>query len=353
MGVVDVDIQNSEGHTTLHIAAMLGHAGVVHSLMAAGGLGLLEKRSNEGKTALDYASSCGHSQVERVLRELQEDLTSQVRQKKEMWTNAEELAAKYAENKDGNLLSVAEYTQVVFCLLMAASQTNQENLATNKFNSEPKDLVCGEFQDAAHGLAKVLNVEEDQVVQKALEGIEAIEEEVIALGDRNVSLQLYYILWEKAKEKICPNGVRDKGNTGRSLEYFVKHEAATSAKLKDAEVVALRLYTTSAFSSINNPLRDQNRIDKGEPHPLPATVWLIASAIKKLRSIGSGHEVALSEKVLWRGLKNIKPTDKFTAVGGTEVLVKKSSFVCGLVHVIYIKKATVNICACNMLLSRQ
>ncbi len=285
MNVVALDVQDSEGCTALHTAAMLGHAGVVHVLLAAGGLGLMEKRSNEGKTAHDYASSCGHNHVVRVLMEVQENLTSQVREKKEMWARAEEMAAVYREKQEGTLLTVEEYTEIVYSLLLATSQANQENSVTNKFNGEPKDLVCGEFQDAAHGLAKLLNVEEDTVVQNSLEGIEAIEEEVMALGDRNVALQLYYILWEQAKEKVFPNGVRDKGNTGKSLEFFVKHEIATNAKLKDAEVVALRLYTTSAFSRINNPLRDLSRISSGQSHPLPATVWLIASAIKKVKPI--------------------------------------------------------------------
>ncbi len=341
MGLVDLSIQDSEGRTPLHLAAMLGHAGVVHLLLAAGGLNLLDKRSNEGKTAHDYATSCGHSHVERVLMELQENLTSQMRKKKDMWARAEEMGAAYRENQGDALLSVEDYTEIVNCLLMATSDSEpeqQENLVTNKFNGEPKDLICGEFQDAAHGLSRLLNVEEDEVVSNSLEGVEAIEEEVMALGDKNVALQLYYILWEEAKEKLFPNGVRDKGNTGKSLDYFVKHETATSAKLKDAEVVALRLYTTSAFSKINNPLRDQSRINDKVPHPLPVTVWLITSAIKKLRSIGSGNDVALTEKVLWRGLKDIKPTDRFTSVGGTEVCDCIYIYVSAYIHMfIYAK----------------
>jgi hypothetical protein len=104
-----------------------------------------------------------------------------------------------------------------------------------------------------------------------------------------------------------------------SLQDFINDENSEIAGLKEAEVVALRLYTTPAFQQINNPLRDMERITGGAPHPLPVTVMLIASGIKKLRSVHADKDVATQTVVLWRGMKNIKPTDKFAEEGGTEV----------------------------------
>jgi hypothetical protein len=149
--------------------------------------------------------------------------------------------------------------------------------------------------------------------------VAAIEEEVNALGNRDVIQQLGYILWQPAKEKKFANGVRDKGHAGMWLSDFVQHEHARTAELEEAEVVALRLYTTSAFQQINSPLRDQERIRSKKPHPLPVTVMLISKAIKKLRAVNSHSDSAREPLVLWRGMKNVRPTDHFATNGGTEV----------------------------------
>ena len=51
--------------------------------------------------------------------------------------------------------------------------------------------------------------------------------------------------------------------------------------LSKAHVAALRLYTTAAYKTINNPLRDAGRTAE---HPLPVTVYLLSEAIKRLRA---------------------------------------------------------------------
>jgi hypothetical protein len=113
----------------------------------------------------------------------------------------------------------------------------------------------------------------------------------------------------------------DKGHEGMVLRDFVEHEHSRTAELDEAEVVALRLYTTSAFRHINSPLRDQARISSGTPHPLPVTVMLITKGIKKLRAIDASADAAIQSMVLWRGVHNVRPTDSFAVKGGTEVCV--------------------------------
>jgi hypothetical protein len=115
--------------------------------------------------------------------------------------------------------------------------------------------------------------------------------------------------------------VRDRGHAGMRLGDFLRHPNCATAQLEEEEVVALRLYTTSAFQQINGPLRDEKRIERGEPHPLPVTVMLIASGIRKLRAISAQSKEATQTAVLWRGMKNVKATDKFVKSGGTEVCV--------------------------------
>lgn len=46
-------------------------------------------------------------------------------------------------------------------------------------------------------------------------------------------------------------------------------------------MLALRLYTTAVFKSLNEPLRAGQK-----PHPMPATVGYLHSGIKKLRENG-------------------------------------------------------------------
>eukprot|EP00959_Pyramimonas_sp_CCMP1952_P018709 395340-Pyramimonas_sp.AAC.1 len=48
---------------------------------------------------------------------------------------------------------------------------------------------------------------------------------------------------------------RDRGNMGLSLDDFCGKPEAKIAKLSRAEVAALRLYTSSSFRLVNNPLR--------------------------------------------------------------------------------------------------
>jgi hypothetical protein len=125
--------------------------------------------------------------------------------------------------------------------------------------------------------------------------------------------------------------MRDEGRGPVRLQDFVNHENARAADLKEAEVVALRLYTTSAYKEINQPLREEKK------HPLPVTVMLIASGIKKLCSLNSSSKAATEVKTFWRGLTDIQLTQVFTERGGTEVCMYACMHVCMCVCVyIYI-----------------
>jgi hypothetical protein len=231
---------------------------------------------------------------------------------------AEQMASEYDQNKTREPLTSQEYTETV-CNLLLRTSIGLNDAAQAKFTVEPKDLVCGEFAHAAKGFYRLLNVSEDEIFKRALSGVAAIVKEVSELGDRDVIEQLDYILWQTAEEKMFPIGMRDKGHAGMRLEDFVNHEHSLSVGLQEAEVVALRLYTTSAFKQINGPLRDQERISSGKPHPLPVTVSLITRGIKKLRAINADSDDAVKSKVLGRGMRNVKPTDLFASKGGPEL----------------------------------
>ena len=109
------------------------------------------------------------------------------------------------------------------------------------------------------------------------------------------------------------------GGRGKVLADFANHPKAQMAELDEAEVAALRLYTTAAFVSINAPLRDLQRRERKEPHPLALTVLLIRDAVLKLRAVEAMSEAANQQFELYRGMRNVTVPEEFMAIGGTEL----------------------------------
>lgn len=103
---------------------------------------------------------------------------------------------------------------------------------------------------------------------------------------------------------------------GMAFADFVQHPHSRIARLQEPHVLALRLYTTAAFRSLNVPLRD-TRAER-PPHPFPITVNYIREGISQLRAAAQQHynDDTLD---LWRGLKNLKAGAEFQRHGGTEL----------------------------------
>ncbi len=303
----NLSVKGRSGLTALHLAAIGGHTKVITALANAGGLTLLTEKSTEGKFAHEYAALHNHANAEKELINL-------------FCIQSADSAAAAASMSC--ILSKENIKDMVLHILSHTYPTIQQGPGVpipEKFVTESSLLVCGEFEHAARGFYELLNVCEGEVSKRASRGVAAIEEEVAALGDQQVMDELDYILHQKASEKELQNGVCDQGHEGMLLKDFVSYTNTKTAKLEEQEVVALRLYTTSAFQQINGPLRDQERIKQGKEHPLPVTVTLIARGIKKLRTVGADTNEATGQKILWRGMCNVKPSDQFAQKGGTEV----------------------------------
>ena len=158
----------------------------------------------------------------------------------------------------------------------------------------------------------------------------------------------------------------DDGRSGHTLDYFVSHPSARAACLLKEHVVCLRLYTTAAFRSINNPLRelvrgshpigpyrsflalaprptpDKTNLQPATPpapstttltqassssastdaaaprHPLPVTVAYLTDGIRKLRAVNAKEDDANEHVDLWRGMRNLELPEDFRSTGGTE-----------------------------------
>eukprot|EP00962_Isochrysis_galbana_P026866 scaffold8381_cov51-Isochrysis_galbana.AAC.1 len=84
------------------------------------------------------------------------------------------------------------------------------------------------------------------------------------------------------------------------LADFARLPVARRGMLEEAHVVALRLYSTSAFVVLNLPMRNlKMRTDSrgfrvpreppqlAAPHPLPVTMAFIYEGLKRLRAVNA------------------------------------------------------------------
>ena len=204
-------------------------------------------------------------------------------------------------------------------------EKNQNGSGTNKFISYIAGDINAGTMDLKRGL---LGIKEDEDYDEENRE-QAIVNEVNKLTCDNcdkIKETLNYIIHEKAeaKEDENGNGIRDEGNEGKTLEDFMETEQCKTARLKRHHVIALRLYTTLCYKVINDSLRERGRLlsgergERGDPHPLPATVLSINEGIKKLRDLAISQFQKDSKMTLWRGLK-VKDTNlDFVRNGGIE-----------------------------------
>jgi hypothetical protein len=189
-------------------------------------------------------------------------------------------------------------------------------------------LQTGLPETAARGLEDRMCVQtiRSKYYERIAKEVEGIQDEVSELtagsadseevsNVQEIKALLHYIRFEPTSEKRYKNGVRDHGRCSMTLSNFMSDPKVAAAGLSEAEVVAMRLYTTIAFLFMNGPLRDDNRHRRGEPCPLPVTTYFAWNGVKKLRAlhVGSG------ETILWRGMRNREVANCFMQQGGTEL----------------------------------
>ena len=186
-----------------------------------------------------------------------------------------------------------------------------------RFMGEFRDLVVGLPEAAATGLCEFIQANEQQVHKELARGTACVVDEWKKAADNGFASEsdldnLWYVLdgeagsgdkfqlhslgWKRDCDPetgdLLPERERE-GGTPMRLQDFVDHPSARQARLTENHVLALRLYTTSAFRNINSPLR---QLEHGHvagaaasprlqrPHPLPCTLFLIYDGLKKLRA---------------------------------------------------------------------
>ncbi len=219
----------------------------------------------------------------------------------------------------GGALSDAEREQIMIAVRTEVAVCAQWS---RLFEGVLYDLKTGEAKLAARGMDDRMCVDQAVFYARVAKGVDGIKEEVAEFSTGSPEdlaefcEMVKYVMNERTSEKQYPNGIRDHGRKNVDLMHFLTDPTAQEARLNVAEAVSARLYSTSVYKPMNNPLRDDERYAKREPVPLPVMSYWAASAIKKLRAVKKADNGAV---VVWRGMRNVRVTKAFMKEGGTEL----------------------------------
>ena len=206
-----------------------------------------------------------------------------------------------------------------------------------KYSSTARDYILGEPSVAALGLDVYMKqgFSDYWVLPNSCEdALAAIEKEFRVHGTDEDREWFDYIRNHAASEHACKQGLRDEGRGSVRLQDFVASKQAVSAHLNLAHVLALRLYTSPAFSSLNIPLRTYKCDADGKvmlppsmkaPHSFPITVFYIREAILKLRAVESINGTQGQFQIMWRGNKDLVVSDDCLSRGGVETAIISTS----------------------------
>jgi len=187
-----------------------------------------------------------------------------------------------------------------------------------------RQMRIGKEDKGAAGIWEAMGVyklsTQNLVQNQALREIEQEFTTVCGHCDQDDIAIYQYVCTGVALEFLQPNGkTRDKGHHGMTLEDFCAKPAARDAKLTEAHVLALRLYTSNSYYRINNPLREPT---DGTPAPYAATTFYIREALLRLRGLLKKKDFP---KTFYRGMKDMEVMDEFVKQGGTEMACMSTS----------------------------
>jgi len=236
---------------------------------------------------------------------------------------------RYPWSNPNDPLTWNEY-DIIENAVRESSKSSSEFFNETKFSSNLNELLTGAPKTAALGLDAFMG--QSMALPDNIDGVAAIEKEIARNGTDSDKKWLNYILYEPASNVQDDWGFRDEGHNGLYLETFYQHPNSRTAGLSRAHVLALRLYTSRFYLSLNNPLRKFKRDGNGDlihplsmeaPHQFPISIAFIDDGIRRLRSVEAEENkkngVGSKEVILWRGMRDTKSSDEFLRSGGVEV----------------------------------
>jgi hypothetical protein len=176
----------------------------------------------------------------------------------------------------------------------------------DKYIAAENQIRLGRAEEATHGLKKLMGITGVTLGGFLQDPVGSISREFEAHGNVEDKENLRCVLGGIARVEWA---------SGKRLDELVDHEHARTAKLELAHVLALRLYTSSSFACINDPLRTD---PPQQPHPFAATTFFIDEGIKMLRAVAARLSNAHATQVYWRGVKDRGISKEFCEQGGTE-----------------------------------
>jgi len=175
-----------------------------------------------------------------------------------------------------------------------------------KYVAAENQIRVGKAADATHGIQVLMGLTDHALSQFYADPIGAIRKEFALSGSAD----------DKENLRCVLSGIQRAGwASGESLDVLVAHPHARLAKLKKQHVLCLRLYTTTSFCRVNDPLR---QVPPQRPHPFAATTFFIDQGIKLMRAVAASLPDAHTTRIFWRGLKDLGLTMEFLQKGGTE-----------------------------------
>ena len=211
-----------------------------------------------------------------------------------------------------------------------------------------KSLQLGHVLQALRGLHSYLGLDDATLAQQLAIGVDAIVNEIKRSGTDEDRANLAYVLHGIAcEETSLPEHVKtscekgsyhggnlaegdfDYGHDGMCFDDFMKLREVKVAQLDKAHVLALRLYTSTTYRSINTAIRKQL-----QPNPFRMTIHYLSDGIRKLRAVKVHAEPwAINEELLlYRGLRDVRVTDSLVKLGGCELAPMSTSASREVVH---------------------
>ena len=172
------------------------------------------------------------------------------------------------------------------------------------------EIRLGRQEQTALGLEDLMGVDYDLKIKFLTRKEEAIKQEFALNGTEEDQDNLKHVLagtYRKDWGRSVAESV--------ALETLLTSEEAKTAKLAYHHVLALRLYTTSSYKRVNEPLRED---PPPKPHPFAATTYFIQEGIKMLRAVDAKCNTITEERIFWRGMHGRSLPPSFKDEGGAE-----------------------------------